>query len=136
MNIHKPSQRPIQNEPIFRLLLKVAVKRVHPCEFRNFSWVYPTNTCASARRQSTLLSHVSGRPPSKYMARTLRLAPHHVPHRPPLCQLYTTHKCTNCRRLRIHHTRQRIRRIIQVDTKVQSKNCESEHQGTARRELE
>ena len=42
----RTSQRPIQNEPIFRLLLKVAVKRVHHCEFRNFSWALPTDRAA------------------------------------------------------------------------------------------
>ena len=34
------SQRSLHNEPIFRLLLKVAVKGMQQCEFLNFCGVY------------------------------------------------------------------------------------------------
>ena len=42
--LDKPSQRSIQNEPIFRLLLKVAVNGAHQCGLSNFFrsfWLQP-----------------------------------------------------------------------------------------------
>ena len=36
-----PSQRSPQNEPIFRLLLKVAVRGAHQCEFPIFAGLWP-----------------------------------------------------------------------------------------------
>ena len=39
------SQRSLHNEPIFRLLLKVAVKGTQQCDFLNFCGVYSPITC-------------------------------------------------------------------------------------------
>ena len=48
------SQRPIQNEPIFRLLLKVAVKRVHFCEFSKFFLGPPTSRTTGSHRDRSV----------------------------------------------------------------------------------
>ena len=47
---HKPSQRSLHYAPIFRLLLKVAVKGTHQCDFTNFwgSFGLPTQDRVSA----------------------------------------------------------------------------------------
>ena len=44
------SQRTLQNEPIFRLLLKVAVKGAHKCEFLNFWKPLWVHTYESSRK--------------------------------------------------------------------------------------
>ena len=43
---HKVSQRSLQSAPIFRLLLKVAVKGTHQCDFTNFWELSSSNTMA------------------------------------------------------------------------------------------
>ena len=42
------SQRSLHNEPIFRLLLKVAVKGTQQCDFLNFCGVYSPITCMTS----------------------------------------------------------------------------------------
>ena len=42
------SQRSLHNAPIFRLLLKVAVKGTHQCDFTNFCGVSDPNATANS----------------------------------------------------------------------------------------
>ena len=49
------SQRSLHNAPIFRLLLKVAVKGTHQCDFTNFcctSWVPTLRLCGDASNRT------------------------------------------------------------------------------------
>ena len=54
------SQRSLHNEPIFRLLLKVAVKGTQQCEFLNFCGVYSPITHSTSDRKVEILCWMAG----------------------------------------------------------------------------
>ena len=54
----RPSQRSLHNAPIFRLLLKVAVKGTHQCDFFNFCGASGPN---NVKRVAPRLIHTAAR---------------------------------------------------------------------------